>query len=308
MPSPTRFILRALLPLAALSLAASAPTARAADNALERIKATGNVNIGFRSGNAIPFSYVLPEQSEPTGYAIDICNRVVEELRKELKLSQLKTTFLPVDPKTRFTSLDEGKIDMECANTTVTADRRKKGYAFSIPYFITGSKVLVRSDIPANHIRELAGKTVIVAEGTTTATMVKDRDNANGLALKFLYMKKRAEGFAWMEEGKADAIVEDTTVLSAFRSNSKDPNKYKVIGDYLAVEPFAIMFAGESAGLKVVADKVVRGLMRSGELAKLHTQWFESPIPPKNVSMEIPLSYLMRDMIKYPNDQINAFP
>lgn len=299
---------RLLKMLSVAMLAGAASTSYGVDTSLDRIKTTGNVNIGFRSGAAIPFSYMLPDRTEPVGYAIDVCNKVVEELRKELKLPQLKTTFLPVDPKTRFTSLDEGKIDMECANTTVTLDRRKKGYAFSIPYFITGAKVLVRSDIPASHIRELAGKTVIVAEGTTTAAMVKDRDNANGLALKFMYMKKRAEGFAWMEEGKADAIVEDTTVLSSFRANSKNPEKYKVIGDYLAVEPFAIMFANDSAGLKVVADKVMRNLMRSGDLARLHTQWFESPIPPKNVPMEIPMGHLMKDMIKYPNDQVNAFP
>ncbi len=304
MSMPYRPLSKTLLSI--LLLAGITSVSHAAD-AIERIKAGGNVNIGFRTG-AVPFSYLLPDQKEPTGYAIAICTRVVEELRKELKLPQLKASFVAVDPKTRFTSLDEGTADMECGNTTVTTDRRNKGYAFSIPYFITGTKVLVRSSIPANHIRDLAGKTVVVAEGSTTAALVKDRDGANSLDLKFLYMKKRTEGFAWLEEGKADAIVEDTTVLLGLRAQSKNPEQYKVIGDYLAVEPFAIMFAKDSVKLKAVADQVLRNLMRSGELVKLHRQWFETPIPPANVSMDIPMSHLMKDMIKYPNDQVNAFP
>jgi ABC-type amino acid transport substrate-binding protein len=286
---------------------AAAFSAFGADTALERIKTTGNVNIGFRPG-AVPFSYVLPEQEKPTGYAIAICNQVVEDLRKELKLPQLKTTFVAVDPKTRFTALDEGKIDMECANTTVTLDRRKKGYAFSIPYFITGSKVLVRSDVQANHIRDLYNKTVLVGEGTTTASMVKEKDNSHALGLKFLYFKKRAEAFALLEEMKADAMVEDTTVLLGFKANSKNPGGYKVIGDYLAVEPFAIMFKNDNMGLKVSADKTMRALMRGGDIVKLHKDWFETPIPPKNLSMDIPLGHLMKDMIRFPNDQVNAFP
>ena len=197
---------------------------------------------------------------------------------------------------------------MECANTTVTVDRRKKGFAFSIPYFITGSKILVRSNVAANQVNDLTGRTVLVGEGTSTAAMLKARDSSIGIGLKFLYFTKRAEAFPLLEQEKADAMVEDETVLMGLRAGSRNPDNYKLIGKYLAVEPFAIMFKNDSSDLKVVADHVMRQLMRTGELARLHAQWFESPIPPKNVSLDIPLSNLMKDMIKYPSDGVNAIP
>ena len=111
-----------------------------------------------------------------------------------------------------------------------------------------------------------------------------------------------------MEQDKADAMVEDLTVLLGFRANSKNPDRYRIIGNYLAVEPFAIMLRKDEPALKTVADRTMGTLMRSGELEQLHHKWFESAIAPSNASMAIPIGVLMKDMIKYPTDQANAFP
>lgn len=277
------------------------------ESVVERIKKTGHVNIGFRPA-ATPFSYLLPSSATPIGYSIEICNRVVEDLKKALKLPELTARYVPVDHKARFPYLEEGRIDMECANSSITVDRRKRGFSFSIPYFITGTKILARSDIGAKHIRDLAGKTIILADKTIAADIVKSRDRENGLDLKFLYMKSRAEGLQWMEQDKADALVEDVTNLWGQRANSKNPQKYEIIGDYLGIEPMAIMFSRGSDELKAAADQTLRKMMHSGEIFQLHNRWFESPVPPNQVSMNMPMGPLMKDMVKYPTDQVTAFP
>lgn len=281
--------------------------AGAAEDGLERIRNSRAVNIGFRPA-ATPFSYLLPGQATPVGYAIDICRQVVEDLKKELKLPDLAVRYVPVDHKARFPALQDGTIDMECANSSITAERLNRGFAFSLPYFITGTKLLARTDLRARNLRDLVGRRVIVADQTIAAGIVKSKDAEHKLDLKFVYMKSRAEGLQMLEQDQGDALVEDVTNLWGQRALAKDPKRYEVIGDYLGIEPMAVMMRKESPGLKAVADQTLRRLMRGGDIARLHHQWFELPVPPKNLSMEMPMGPLMKDMIRFPTDQVVAFP
>jgi ABC-type amino acid transport substrate-binding protein len=278
-----------------------------ADEALDRIRQTSQIRIGYRAG-AVPFSYLSPGNAAPIGYAIDICEEAVQELRKVLKRPLLSVVYVAVDPQSRFTSLKAGDIDAECANTTITRERRSMGFSFSLPYFITGSRVMTRTALPANDLRGLAGKAVVVIEGTTTASTVRLRDQSGSLGLKLLYAKKRVEGFALLEAGKADAFVEDDTVLYGLRAASRSPDSYKIVGGYLSMEPFAVMVLGSSTELKAVIDRVLRDIFRRSDLEKLHARWFLQPIPPDNKTLAAPMSNLMRDFVRFPTDETNAYP
>jgi ABC-type amino acid transport substrate-binding protein len=277
-----------------------------ADEATNRISASGEIRIGYRA-NAIPFSYELSDKANPTGFAIEICDAIVVQLQNELKLPKLKTVYVPVDTKTRFSALVEKVIDMECANTTVTSDRRNKGFDFAIPYYITGSRVLVQTSFKGDQLSLLKGAKILVAEGTTTESVVKEKNNATLIGLKLMNFKKRVEAYALLDDGVAHGLVEDEIILFGFLSASKNPRNFKIVGNYLTIEPLSIMFKN-SPDLKKMADQTMRQIMRSGQLATIHTKWFEKAIPPKNISLAIPLSSLMKDMIKYPSDAVNAFP
>ena len=304
----TRFRFGLLARLAAtvgfLSLA-QAPAL--ADEALDRIRQTNQIRIGYRAG-AAPFSYVLPGNTAPIGYAIDICEEAVQELRNILKRPSLSVAYVAVDPKSRFTALKAGEIDMECANTTITRERRAMGFSFSLPYFITGSRVMTRTALPANDIKGLEGRTVVLMEGTTTASTVRSRSESGNLGLKFLYAKKRAEGFALLDAGKADALVEDDTVLYGLRAVSRLPDEYKIIGGYLSLEPFAVMVQDSSTELRAVVNRVLRDMFRSSELEKLHARWFLQSIPPDNRILAIPMSNVMRDFVRFPTEDTIAYP
>lgn len=291
-------------PVMALPLAMSA---WAGDDGIDRIRNEQVVRIGFREGG-VPFSYLVPGAPAPVGYAIDICEKAVADLRSALGLKTLKVVYVPVGSKDRFSALQSRAIDMECANTTVNAERRSRGFGFSVPYFITGSRVMVK-DLPGlAAMQGLVGKNVVLIEGTSTAHAVPATYPADRFGIRYTYVQKRAQAFELLEADKAHAMVEDDTVLYGLRSRSQSPERYTVVGSYLAVEPFAVMLRGDDQRLKRVLDGSIRELIRTGQLQALHRRWFQSPIPPEGRTLDIPIGFLMRDFMRYPSDEVNAFP
>ena len=287
---------------AAASAAGSSPSS--ATTAMPAV-----LRIGFRP-NAIPFSYQWPGQSKPVGYAIEICERAMADWHKEAGGPAPRLEYLPVDTRERFKALQDRRIDLECGNTTVTRTRRDDGFLFSLPYFITGSRVLARG-FDVRQLKDLGGHAVALVEGTTTAATVRANFSASVAAIRYLPVTSRQQAFELMESGQADAFVEDDTVLHGLRARSRTPDAWRITGPYLSVEPFAVMFSAardDQRELRAAVDRSLRRLMRSGELAALHQRWFEQPIPPRNEPLGIGMSPLMRDFIRHPTTAVEAYP
>ena len=292
---------------AAASSAAASAAASSASSATTAMPAV--LRIGFRP-NAIPFSYQLPGQSKPVGYAIEICERAMADWHKEAGGPPPRLEYLPVDTRERFKALQDRRIDLECGNTTVTRTRRDDGFLFSLPYFITGSRVLARG-FDVRQLKDLGGHAVALVEGTTTAATVRANFSASVAAIRYLPVTSRQQAFELMESGQADAFVEDDTVLHGLRARSRTPDAWRITGPYLSVEPFAVMFSAardDQRELRAAVDRSLRRLMRSGELATLHQRWFEQPIPPRNEPLGIGMSPLMRDFIRHPTTAVEAYP
>lgn len=292
----------AATPSAGASAAApAAPTARPA------LPAT--LRIGFRP-NAIPFSFQLPGQAHPVGYAIELCERAIAEWHRASGGPAPRLEYVPVDSRQRFAALKDRSIDLECANTTITRGRRDDGFAFSLPYFITGSRVLARG-FEVSQLKDLGGHAVALVEGTTTAATVRANFSASVAGIRYLPVTSRQQAFELLESGQADAFVEDDTVLHGLRARSRTPEAWRITGPYLSIEPFAVMFSAvrdDQRALRAAIDRTLRGLMRSGELAALHRRWFEQPIPPRGEALGIGLSPLMRDFIRHPTSEVQAYP
>jgi glutamate/aspartate transport system substrate-binding protein len=289
---------------AAASAAASSPPTAVTSTALPSV-----LRIGFRP-NAVPFSYQWPGQSKPVGYAIEICERAIADWHKEAGGPAPKLEYLAVDTRERFKALQDRRIDLECANTTVTRGRRQDGFLFSLPYFITGSRVLARG-FDVQQLKDLGGHAVALVDGTTTAATVRANFSASVAAIRYLPVTSRQQAFELMESGQADAFVEDDTVLHGLRARSRTPDAWRITGPYLSVEPFAVMFSAardDQRELRAAVDRSLRRLMRSGELAALHRRWFEQPIPPRSEPLGIGMSPLMRDFIRHPTSAVEAYP
>ena len=267
------------------------------------------LRIGFRP-NAVPFSYQLPGQSRPVGYAIEVCERAIAEWHKDSGGTAPRLEYLPVDTRERFKALQDRRIDLECSNTSVTRGRRQDGFLFSLPYFITGSRVLARG-FDVRQLKDLGGHSVALVEGTTTAATVRSNFSASVAAIRYLPVTSRQQAFELMESGQADAFVEDDTVLHGLRARSRNPDAWRITGPYLSIEPFAVMFSAareDQAHLRAAVDRSLRRMMRSGELAVMHRRWFEQPIPPRNESLGIAMGPLMRDFIRHPTSAVDAYP
>src|SRR5258708_33146577 len=119
------------------ALCAAQANAEELTGTLKKIKETGIITIGYRD-SSIPFSY-LDDSQKPIGFAIDICYRIVDAVKGELKLDKLAIEFNPVTSSTRIPLLANGTIDLECGSTTNNADRLKQ-VAFTNTHFLTATR------------------------------------------------------------------------------------------------------------------------------------------------------------------------
>jgi ABC-type amino acid transport substrate-binding protein len=291
-----------MLPTAAWAICAGAiPCSMAAAGQLDAIRAAREVVVAHRDAS-IPFSYVDDER-KPTGYSVELCLKVVEAIRKELKLPSLPVRWLAVTSATRIPAIAEGKASMECGSTTNNAERRKL-VDYTIAHFISTSRFLVKADSGIGSMGDLAGKRVVSTKGTTNIKIVQRLSEEHGLKLQILEATDHAEAFAMVEAGRADAFAMDDVLLYGIRANSSQPRAYAVVGKPMTVEPYAIMIPKGDPEFKRVVDQEVRRIIVSGEIHPLYRKWFESPIPPKGINLDLPMPYMLRESFKYPSDKV----
>jgi len=301
-PTLLRATAASTLLLCASLLASGA--AHAGNGTLDSIRSSGELVIGYRA-DAVPFSYDVAGAKQPVGYAIEICKLLGEAIKKELKLNQLTLRYKAVDSKQRFPAVAEGQVDLECANTTNNRERRDKlGMAFTIPHYIAGTRMLVRSESRIERLEDLQGKRVITTKGTTSAPLIQGKDKDLGLKLKLMECEDDQQCFNAVDKRQADAYLMDDILLYSFRATAPKPEDFSVVGRFLSIEPLAVMMSKKDPGLKKFVDIEMARLIRGGDVAKLYKQWFESPIPPKGLQLNVPMNYLLRDTLKFPTDQV----
>ncbi|MFZ5557968.1 MAG: transporter substrate-binding domain-containing protein [Pseudomonadota bacterium] len=291
---------RTFLALAAAALLTAPASAAELTGTLKKIKDSGVVVVGHRE-SSIPFAY-LDDQQKPIGYSMDICAKVVRSLKSELKMSNLEIKYVPVTPQTRIPLMANGTIDIECGSTTNTVERQKQ-VAFAVTTFITGTKLLVKKNSGIKSIDDLKGKPIVVTQGTTNERAVKAINDEKKLNLRFLNAKDHAESFLTVETDRAAAFPMDHILLYGLIANSKNPNEWDVVGEFLSFDPYAIMLRKDDPQFKKFVDGVITDMMKSGELEKLYTKWFMSPIPPKNVTLNVPMTDDLKAQFKNPNDK-----
>ena len=281
--------------------AASGASAPAGHPVLDRIRARGRIVLAHRE-SSVPFSYLTPD-GHPVGYAMDLCQKVVEAVRKQLALKHLDVGYLPVKPADRIAAIAEGRADLECGSTTNNAERRQK-VAFTVPHYITGARYAVRADSPINELGQFENRKLVSTAGTTPLKAVEQANHERLLHINLLTAPDHAKAMDMVAKGEADGFVMDDVLLYGLISSQPDPAKFKVVGKFLTIEPLAIMLSRDDAGFKHVVDEEMRRLILSGEAQGIYDRWFTKPIPPRNVALNMPMNYLLRDFWKYPSDKV----
>ena len=269
--------------------------------ALDRIKERGKIVIAHRE-SSVPFSYVGTDR-KPMGYAVDLCLRIAEAVRKNLQLKALPVEFLLVTPADRIAAVAEGRADMECGSTTNNAERRQK-VAFTVPHYITGARFMVRADSTVDALAGFEGKKLVSTKGTTPLKAIDAANRDRLLRIQILEAPDHARAREMVERGEADGFAMDDVLLFGLIAGSADPSKLKVVGKFLTIEPLSIMLPKDDAAFKRVVDDEMKRLIATHEAHAIYERWFMRPIPPKNTALNLPMNYLLKDFWKYPTDQV----
>jgi glutamate/aspartate transport system substrate-binding protein len=285
----------------ALALAAvmACGVVHAADT-LAKIKTAGKITIGTRDSSA-PLAYTLGD-GKYSGYHVDVCLKIADAIKANLKAPTMPVEYTVVTSANRVPLVQNGTVDMECGSTTNNAARAQQ-VAFAPTTFVTNVRTAVKANSGIASISQLNGKTVATTTGTTSVQLLRKHEKGAGVEFKELFGKDHADSFLLLESGRADAFVMDDNILAGLIVNSKAPAEFKIVGESLSEEPIAIMIPKDDPAYKKLVDDTVIGLMKSGELEKIYSKWFLSPIPPRNATVGMPMSAALKNAIANPNDK-----
>jgi glutamate/aspartate transport system substrate-binding protein len=276
--------------VAAPALAQDSPT-------LKKIKDSGTITIGHRD-SSIPFSY-YDDKQQVVGYAIDICMKVVDAIKAELKMPNLQVKLNPVTSATRIPLIANGTIDLECGSTTNNLDRQKQ-VGFTNTYFVTANRYVAKKSSNIKSIADLKGKTIVSTSGTTNLKWVTEENAAKNMGMSILTAKDHAEAFLMVETGRAAAFFMDDILLYSLVASSKAPADYEIGSEAYTVEPYGAMMPKDDPGFRKIVDDATAKLYRSPEMATLYDKWFLKPIPPKGVTLNVPMSPLLKKTLANP--------
>jgi glutamate/aspartate transport system substrate-binding protein len=291
--------------LVALAVALFVPIQAAAraeelTGTLAKVKELGYITIGHREAS-VPFSY-LDDRRQPVGFAMDICARIVDAVKRELKLDRLEVRYQLVTASTRIPLLANGTIDLECGNTTNNAERQRQ-VAYTNTHFLTASRFMSKVDSHIGSIADLKGKTIVSPAGSTNIKQALDFNTRLNLGMTIVPAQDQGEAFLMVETGRAAAFVQDDIVLAGLIAISKDPKAYVISEDaFSRPEPYGIMLRKDDVAFKKLADVATSALYKSPEGAALYAKWFTQAIPPKNVNLNIAMSPALKRAFEQPTD------
>lgn len=294
----TSILFAGLMASAGLIIAGNAG-AQALTGTLKKIKDSGSVTIGHRDAS-IPFSY-LDDKQQPIGYSMDLCMKIVDAVKAELKMPALKVVLAPVTSATRIPLLANGTVDMECGSTTNNLDRQKQ-VSYVVTTFITANRIMAKKASKIAKLDDLKGKTLVSTSGTTNIKQVSELNASRNLGMNIMTAKDHAEAFLMVETDRAVAFAMDDILLYGLVASAKTPGDFLVSNEALSVEPYGIMVRKDDPAFKRIADNAVIALFKSGEINKIYAKWFESPIPPKNVNLKLPMSEQLKKIVAKPTD------
>lgn len=279
---------------------AQAPAPKLAP-ALQRIRDGGVVTIGYRV-DAAPFA--MQYRSQAVGYAIDICNEIVESMRRDFK-RVIRVEYVVVTAQTRFDMVRSGKAHMECGTTINDPQRRKAGAVYSMPYFFSGPRILTKTTSGIEDFFDLRGKKVVVVKGTNSIPLLRRRLDAGTLpGMTLTEVGSYGEAFDAIRTGAADAFITLDVLHFGLRANAEKPADYKVVGTYQLLEPIALILPSDDPEMKQYVDRQLAAMMLNGTIGRLYDKWFLQPIPPNNRPLEMPMSAVLRDQIRWPTDRL----
>lgn len=298
---------RSCVALLALCLATGARAEEGAvlTGTLQAIQQRGAVRIGYRE-SAPPFAF-LNKAGQPVGFSLDLCRGIAADIASTLHRDLLqpgaadweqgiRTVLLPVAADARLPKLVSGEIDLECGSTTAT-EQRAQTVAFSPVFFLAGTKLMVSGDAPITSYHDLAGRTVVVGAGTTNAEVVRRLSAQTAPPFTVAEAPDLSTAYAMLASGRADAFASDDILLAGLLALQLDSQRFRIVGDYLSFEPYAIAFRRDDPAFRDLVRQSFERMARAGTLTALYKRWLVQPLP-TGVALNLPMSPHLAEMYR----------
>ena len=273
-----------VLALAVFALAASGAFAQANDT-LAKIKASGTINLGVRDSSALSFTL---GNGKYVGFHTEMAEHIIDDLSKQVG-KKLNINYVLVTSQNRVPLVQNGTVDLECGSTTNNR-ARAKDVEFAYNTYMEVVRVAVKAGSGIKELKDLNGKTVATTTGTTSVQILRKNERAQGIDFKEVMGKDHSDSFLLLESGRADAFVMDASILAANIAKSKNPKDFAIVGPELSVEPIACMMRKDDPQFSKAVNASIARQVQDGSLAKIYDRWMMQPVPPNNVSLNLPLS------------------
>ena len=272
----------------------SGPAVAVLSGTLKKIKDTGAITLGYRE-SSLPFSY-LNRRQQPIGYSIELCREIVEETSTELDGMDIRVGFAPVTAANRLDKVKTGAVDLECGSTTSNLERQKE-VAFSPVFFVAGTKLMVPKSSSVQSYRDLAGKTVVVTEGTTNEAALRTLSDKQGLGINIVTAPDHAQSMALLAGGKADAFATDDVLLYGFIATAPSARDMKVVGDYLSYDPYGLAYRRDDPAFAAVVERTFIRMAGQRRLTELYNKWFLRRLP-TGETLNLPMSPQLEEIFR----------
>mgnify|MGYP002039828632 FL=1 len=297
-----RLVPRVLAVAVAAALMSSPVFAAELTGTLKKIKDSGTITLGHRD-SSIPFSYYGDTSKQPVGYSHDLQLKVVEELKKELQLPDLKVRYNLVTSQTRIPLVQNGTVDLECGSTTNNVERQRQ-VDFSVGIFEVGPRLLTKKSSGVNDFDDLKGKNVVTTAGTTSERLLKSMNaEKKKMGMNVISAKDHGESFLMLESNRAVAFMMDDALLAGEMAKAKKPDDWHVVGTPQSFEIYGCMVRKGDEGFKKVVDKAIADTFASGEINDIYNKWFQQPVPPKGLNLDFPMSEELKKLLANPTDK-----
>jgi glutamate/aspartate transport system substrate-binding protein len=288
--------------IASLVMLAGAFAAHSAEltGTLKKISDSGTITLGVRDAS-IPFSY-LDDKQESVGYSVDLCMKVVDAVKAELKKPDLKVVKQVVTSATRIPLIANGTVDIECGSTVNNIERQNQ-VAFTVTTFVVNTKLIVKKSGPVHTFADMKGRAIAVTSGANTVQKIAELNTQRALGMSMLNGQDHNGSFQLLETDRAAAFAEDDILLAGLGANSKTPDAYRLVEiDGMASDPYALMLRRGDPQFKALADRALVAAFKSGAAEALYKKWFTQPIPPRGITLNFPMSEQLRRTMRSPTD------
>src|ERR1044071_178161 len=244
-------------------VAALVTPAAAQDGTLDKIKRSGVLTIGTRTGSP-PFAYVN-KNNEWVGFSIDLVEQLVRPSVEKAVGRGVKIEKKEATPPTRIPLLSSNAVDL-IAGTMTDTPQRRESVEFSLTFFYTGAQFLVKKGSPIKSINDIGGKRIAAQQGSTNAKIIREKYPQAQLR----EFPDQPAAFQALLQGPVAAYTNDGIQLAGLKAKAPKPDDWEVVGDFYSEEPYGMAMRKGDAKFKAAVDAGLQNGLEGGKYFEIY--------------------------------------